>query len=205
MVEKFLDDNKPKIHLKVNSQCLLAKFSSGLNPKGPYLNYEKEKNFFYCVHLLREVRKFHVAVVQRWLKNVQKSLMHVQSCCLTNINLLLFSPFSFPSPSLLPKLTFVVIQKLCYHGNVTSNFSSLCWRVLKSWFTVGDPQQGFQHCLADGLNQKFSSVWAGYFCVLRFDRGLSPSGLRNSIELYYCQTISNISNWCFYKLKLLKR
>ena len=65
MVEKFLDDNKPKIHLKVNSQCLLAKFSSGLNPKGPYLNYEKEKNFFYCVHLLREVRKFHVAVVQR--------------------------------------------------------------------------------------------------------------------------------------------
>ena len=51
--------------------------------------------------------------------------MHVQSCCFTNINLLLFLPFSLPSPSLLPKLLFVVIQKFCYHGNVTSYFSSL--------------------------------------------------------------------------------
>ena len=51
--------------------------------------------------------------------------MHVQSCCVTNIDLLLFLPFSLPSPSLLPKLPFVVIQKFCYHGNVTSHFSSL--------------------------------------------------------------------------------
>ena len=87
---------------------------------------KRQRNFFYCVHLLSEVGKFHVAVVQRSLKNVQKSVMHVPCCCFTNnINLLLFSPFSFPSPSLLPKLHFVVIQKFCYHGNVTSHFSPL--------------------------------------------------------------------------------
>ena len=55
---------------------MLVKFS-GLNRKGSYLSLEKEKkNFLGCVHLLRkearEIRKFHVAVVQRWLKNVQK-------------------------------------------------------------------------------------------------------------------------------------
>ena len=50
---------------------------------------------------------------------------HVESCFFTNINLLPFLPFSLPSPSLLPKLPFVVILKFCYHGNVTSHFSSL--------------------------------------------------------------------------------
>ena len=106
-----------------------AKFS-GLNPKGSYLSLEKEKETFCVVFTCsakraREIRKFHVAVVQRWPKNVQKSVMHVQSCCFTNINLLLCLPFSLPSPSLLPKLPFVVIQKFCYHGNVTSHFTSL--------------------------------------------------------------------------------
>jgi len=35
----------------------------------------------------REIRKFHVTVLQRRL---QKSVMQVQSCCFANINLLLF-------------------------------------------------------------------------------------------------------------------
>ena len=34
-------------------------------------------------------------------------------------------PFSFSSPSSLLKLPLVMIQKFCYHGNVTSHFSSL--------------------------------------------------------------------------------
>ena len=38
----------------------------------------------------REIRHFHVVVVQRRLRNVQKRLMHVWSCCFANINLLLF-------------------------------------------------------------------------------------------------------------------
>ena len=35
----------------------------------------------------REIRKFHVIVVQWRQRNVQKSVMHVQSCCFANLNL----------------------------------------------------------------------------------------------------------------------
>ena len=50
---------------------MLAKLS-GLNPKGPYLSLEKEKETFCVVFACsvkptREIRKFHVAAVQRWL------------------------------------------------------------------------------------------------------------------------------------------
>ena len=100
MVAKFLDDNKPEIHLKIKFALfqtslilfhlicqMLAKFS-GLNPEGPYLSLENERETFcvvftYSVKQVHEIRKFHVAVVQRWLKNVQ-------SCCFADINLLLF-------------------------------------------------------------------------------------------------------------------
>ena len=56
---------------------MLAK-CSGLNPKGLYLSLETEKETFcvvftYSVKRTRS-RKFHVAVVQQWLKNV----MHMQ-------------------------------------------------------------------------------------------------------------------------------
>ena len=106
MVAKFLLDNKPEIHLKIKFALfqtslilfhlicqMLAKFS-GLNSKGPYLSLEKTEKLFvvftYSVKQVHEIRKFHVAVVQRWLKNVQKSVMHVQSCCFACLNLLLF-------------------------------------------------------------------------------------------------------------------
>ena len=38
----------------------------------------------------REIRLVHVVVVQRRLRNVQKSVMHVQSCCSASPNVLLF-------------------------------------------------------------------------------------------------------------------
>ena len=60
---------------------MLAKFS-GLNPKGLYLSLEKETfcvAFTYSVKRACEIRKFHAAlVVQRWLKNVQKSVIHLK-------------------------------------------------------------------------------------------------------------------------------
>ena len=55
----------------------------------------------------REMRHFQVVVVQRRLRNVQKSMMHVQSCYFVNLNPLLFLPFSLPSLSSLPKLSDV--------------------------------------------------------------------------------------------------
>ena len=39
----------------------------------------------------REIRQFQVVVVQRRHKNVQKSVIHVLSCCFVNLILLLFS------------------------------------------------------------------------------------------------------------------
>ena len=50
----------------------------GLNPKGPYLSFEKEKENFcvvvaYFEKRLREVKKFHVAVVQRRVRNLKKA------------------------------------------------------------------------------------------------------------------------------------
>ena len=38
----------------------------------------------------REIRHFHVVVGQRQQRNVEKSVMHVQSCCFAYPNLLLF-------------------------------------------------------------------------------------------------------------------
>ena len=102
MVAKFLDENKPKIHIKskfalfklvglIQSHFIcqmLAKFS-GRNPKGQYLTLEKEKETF-CVVFTYSVELARVTVVQQQLKNVQKSVMNVQSCCFTTLNLLLF-------------------------------------------------------------------------------------------------------------------
>ena len=70
----------------------------------------------------REIRKVHVIVVQQQLRNVQKSIMHMQSCCFAYLNLCLFSC----SPSSLQKLPIVVIQKFYYHGNMMSQFTSPC-------------------------------------------------------------------------------
>ena len=71
---------------------MLAKFLR-LNSKRPYLCLEKEKNFrlvlTFFVKRVRKSRKFHVAAVQRRLTNVQKRVMHVQSCCFGDIKLLL--------------------------------------------------------------------------------------------------------------------
>ena len=63
-----------------------------LNSKGLYQSSGKEKD---CCCLVfpsstkREITHFHVLVVQRRQRNVQKSVMHVQSCCFVNLNLLL--------------------------------------------------------------------------------------------------------------------
>ena len=73
-VSNFIDLNQ--FHLICQ---MLAKFS-GLNPKGPYVSLEKEKQNFcvvltYSIKRAREIRKFHVAVVQQRPRNVQKSVI----------------------------------------------------------------------------------------------------------------------------------
>ena len=89
---------------------MLAKFS-GLNPKGPYVSLEKDKQNFcvvltYSIKRAPEIRKFHVALVQQRLRNVQKSVIHVQRCFFANLTLLFFCC----PPSPLHTLLTIVIQ-----------------------------------------------------------------------------------------------
>ena len=58
-----------------------------------YQSSRKEKESRCLVFMFstkREMRHFHVVVVQRRQRNVQKRVMNVQSCCFSNLNLLLF-------------------------------------------------------------------------------------------------------------------
>ena len=64
-----------------------------LNSKGLHQSSGKEKEsccLLFPSSTKREIRQFHVVVVQRRQRNVQKSVMHVQSCCFACVNLLLF-------------------------------------------------------------------------------------------------------------------
>ena len=103
---------------------MLTKFS-GLNLKGTYLSLEKDKETFcvlftYSVKRAREIRKAYAAVLQRWLKNVPKSVMHVQSCCFTKVNLFLFFFFA-----VLVAIAVVVTQApFCCHPKILLPWSS---------------------------------------------------------------------------------
>ena len=129
MVAKFWMTTNRWRHLKVYNHYfkLHRSYSISLNLENlgevffgtvsMYLSLEKESDnfcvvFTYSIKRVREIRKFHVVVVQRRKRNVQNSVMHVQSCCLL-IWTYYFLPFFLPSPSSLV---------LCYHGNVTSHF-----------------------------------------------------------------------------------
>ena len=106
---------------------MLAKLL-GLNLKGPYLSLEKEgEKFLFSLTPYKAGSwnlKCHVAVVQRRLRNVQKSVMHVQSCCFANVNLIeFFLLFSLPSSSL--KLHIFVNHK---------NFAAMVTRCQTSLF-----------------------------------------------------------------------
>ena len=65
-----------------------------LNSKRLYQSSEKGKEtrhgLVFTPSTKRETRQFHVVVAQRRQRNVQISVMHVQSCCFANLKLLLF-------------------------------------------------------------------------------------------------------------------
>ena len=138
MVETFLDDNKPKLHLlNKNLHCfkLHRSYSVSFNLSNVgeifWIQSERKRkrNFLCCVHLLRKAGsvKLEVSCRSRAMMAIKcaKKRHALAQLLFTDINLLPFLPFSSPSPSLLTKLPFVVIQKFLYHGNVTSYFSSL--------------------------------------------------------------------------------
>jgi len=123
MVVKFLDDNKPKMSLKkwihtvsnfsdlvqFHLICqMLAKFS-GVKSERTVSKFRERKRKLLCSFKLEhEIRKFQVTVMQWRLRSVQKSVMHMQSYCFANKNLLLFLLFLAPSPLLLHNLPVVL-------------------------------------------------------------------------------------------------
>ena len=72
---------------------MLAKCSGVESERTVFKCIKRKQKVLCCVHLLHKalltckIRTFHVAVVQRRLRNVQKS---VQSYCFASINVLLF-------------------------------------------------------------------------------------------------------------------
>ena len=64
-----------------------------LNSIGSYQSSGKEKEtccFVFPFSTKPEIRHYHVVVVQRRLRNAQKSVLHVQSSYFANLNLLGF-------------------------------------------------------------------------------------------------------------------
>ena len=85
-----------------------------LNFKGPYSSSEREIKFRRCLFtssIKRQIRHFHVVVVQKQKRNVQKSVMHVRSCCFAyNIKPIVFLTFSLPFASLDPVKSLLSVQ-----------------------------------------------------------------------------------------------
>ena len=77
---------------------MLAKFS-GLNQKGQYASLEKEKENFcvvltYSIRRAREIRKFHVVVVQSNFANLNLLFFSVPCYCCKNSLLLPYRNFA---------------------------------------------------------------------------------------------------------------
>ena len=85
-----------------------------LNFKGPYSSSEREIKFRRCLFtssIKRQIRHFHVVVVQKQKRNVQKSVMHVRSCCFAyNIKPIVVLTFSLPFASLDPVKSLLSVQ-----------------------------------------------------------------------------------------------
>ena len=98
----------------------------------------------------REISHFYGLVVQRQQRNVQESVMHMQSCCFANLNLLLFFLFWLLSRSLLPKLPNAV-GKTC-----------LSYLQLPSLETYFSPSICPHIKTSGALFQRFQSQWYSY-------------------------------------------
>ena len=83
------------------------------NSKGLYQSSEKEKGrrcLVFTFSTKSEIRQFHVVVVHWRQRNVQKSVMRMQSCCFANQSLLFFCPLLLPLS--LPLLKLPIFSKI---------------------------------------------------------------------------------------------
>ena len=57
----------------------------------------KFRRCLFTLCIKREIRHFHIAVVQKRQRNAQKSVIHVQRCCFAYQTYCFFLAFSLPS------------------------------------------------------------------------------------------------------------
>ena len=141
---------------------MLAKFS-GVKSERTVSKFRKRKRKFcvlltYFVKWVHEIWKFHVVVMQRRPRNVQKSAI-VKTYC--------FFPVLLPSPASLLKLCIVAIRKFCYHGNVTSqvarySFSGSLLPRFEHNYKLRRHKQGFEKTATTVVLDKDENLlWSG--------------------------------------------
>ena len=83
-IELFLSQTLTRLFQLVQCWQIFLELSKRL-----YWSLGKKKKVVFCSRLPqdREIRHFHVVVVQRRQRNTQKRVIHVQSCCFANLNL----------------------------------------------------------------------------------------------------------------------
>ena len=166
---------------------MLAKFS-GLNAKGPSLSLE-QKNFCvvlpYSIRWASGIRKF-CPVVQQWLRNVQKRIMHRQSCSFAHLNLLLL----LWSRNFAPMVTWRHASPLYQYSQWRSQENlTLCLLIGRIWGLWHDP-----------LWENRDTSWFTEFCVFQASKDETEEGEgRDSRE-----TLEGTHAWRFSLLVLKK-
>ena len=110
---------------------MLAKFS-GVKSERTVFKFRKNNKKICCVHLVYKVNAWNWEVSRRSRATSAKKCTKKFEVLALLPKLIAFLAFSLPSPSSLLKLHIVLIQKLCYHGNMTSHFSLFCNTFCKS-------------------------------------------------------------------------
>ena len=104
-----------------------------LNSKALYQSSGKEKEsccFVFPSLTKRGIRHFHVVVMQRRLRNVQKTVMHVQSCCFANQTYCFFAVHVAVAVvfALAPYYLFERVDPFSSYGHMT------LVRLTEAWF-----------------------------------------------------------------------
>ena len=104
-----------------------------LNSKALYQSSGKEKEsccFVFPSLTKRGIRHFHVVVMQRRLRNVQKTVMHVQSCCFANQTYCFFAVHLAVAVvfALAPYYLFERVDPFSSYGHMT------LVRLTEAWF-----------------------------------------------------------------------
>ena len=137
--EFTLFQNHRSYSISFNSSKNVGQIFWGCTRKDRIFKFRKRTRkfcfvFIYSIRRARDIRNLYIAVVQRRLRNVQKSQMHVQNCCFADLNLMLFLPFSLPwlwSRNFGTMVTWRHISPLCWdksrrHRNLKNVFF-LCY------------------------------------------------------------------------------